>query len=70
MNRDTLALAGVEQALTASAAWKPSGLAAALALIVLLLIFWPTTVFTVRIWESNGYSHGCLIVSISLFLVW
>ncbi len=43
----------------------------ALALIALLLIFWPTTVFTVRFWETNGaYSHGYLIVPISLFLVW
>lgn len=70
MSRDASELAGLEQAQSTNVAWKRSGPAAALALVALLLIFWPTTVFTVRFWEGTGYSHGYLIVPISLYLVW
>ncbi len=63
-------LTAVEQAPAASALWRRSGPATALALVALLLIFWPTTVFTVSIWEVAGYSHGYLIVPISLYIVW
>jgi exosortase A len=63
-------LASLEQGQSTSVAWKRSGPAAALALVALLLIFWPTTVFTVLFWEGTGYSHGYLIVPISLYIVW
>ena len=64
-------MAGAAATTPARTAWKRSAPAAGLALAALLLVFWPTTVFTVRFWESNGaYSHGYLIVPISLFLVW
>jgi exosortase A len=61
----------IPQTTDASAAWKRSGPATVLALVAVLLIFWPTTVFTVMFWETNGaYSHGYLIVPISIYLVW
>jgi exosortase A len=62
---------GAAHSTATSAAWRRSGPAAVLALVALLSIFWSTTAFTVQYWEINStYSHGYLIVPISLYLVW
>jgi len=51
--------------------WMRPGLALLAALLALFVLFWPTFLSMVQIWErSETFAHGYLIFPISLWLIW
>ena len=61
----------VEESQTAASRWRATLIACAFIFTALLAVFWQTAQDMVHIWyRSETYTHGFLILPISLWLIW
>ncbi len=50
--------------------WQTPALVVTLSWIVTLVLYWRSLKWMVETWQSSTYSHGFLVLPISLFLIW
>jgi len=61
----------VEQSITAAPRWRATLIACVVTFLALLALFWPTVQGMAYIWYNfETYTHGFLILPISLWLIW
>src|SRR5262245_6507070 len=59
-----------EQGSASRSAWLRASLALALALVILLAMYWRTVVLTVGAWSNDPLAHGYFVLPFALYLVW
>jgi exosortase A len=57
-------------ATSATSLWRRSYIALCCSLSLLVLFYWPTVVAIVSLWRTSTFSHGFLVIPVSMYLVW